>query len=257
LKLFNVGWLIGLPLLLTVAACNRSLVPDQVAPERIEIDDSLESGRTASASAEQVLRIIAPYRAELAQSMEEIIGRVPRELTKDRPESTLGNWLADLLYTEAVRYSDRPVDFAVQNQGGIRINSLPAGNMPVRTVYELMPFDNELVLMELDYTTTRSLIDHIAAEGGWPVSKHLRLRITPEGKATDITLHDRPLDPARNYVVALPDYVANGGSDSDFLVGKPHIKTDKMIRDLILLHAREAYEQGRAVTAELDGRIRQ
>lgn len=253
----NASWLYGLTLLIAVSACNRNFVPEQVTPERIEIDATLDSARSVSASAERVRQIIAPYQAELGQSMEEIIGRVPRELTKGSPESTLGNWLADLLYTEAVRYGGRSVDFAIQNAGGVRINSLPAGELPVRTVYELMPFDNELVLMELDYATTRKLIDHLADEGGWPVSRQLRFRITPEGQAADITLDGKLLSPDRRYVVALPDYVAEGGSNSDFLVGKPQIETGKFIRDLILLHAREAYEQGRTISAELDGRIRQ
>ncbi len=250
------GWLLGLTLWVGISSCNRHLIPEQVVPTRLEINDSLVDERTVSPAADAVRRIIDPYREELGESMEEIVGRVPRELTKGRPESTLGNWLADLLYTEAVRYADRPVDFAVQNSGGVRINSLPAGDLPVRTVYELMPFDNQLVLLELDYETTLALINHMAAAGGWPVSRQLHFRITPTGTAADITLEDKPLTADRTYRVALPDYVANGGSDCDFLVGFPQLATGQMIRDLIILHLREAYEQGRLVTAELDSRIR-
>ena len=257
MNLRKFGWLLALTLWIGGSACNRNLVPEQVLPERIEIDATLDTASAASASAERIQRMIDPYQAELGQSMGEVIGRVPRELTMGRPESTLGNWLADLLYTEAVRYGDRSVDFALQNAGGVRINRLPAGDLLVRNVYELMPFDNELVLMELDYATTRALIDHLAAQGGWPVSQQLRFRITDTGEAADITLNGKPLSPEGRYVVALPDYVAGGGSDSDFLAGKPQLKTGKMIRDLILLHAREAYEQGRTISAELDGRIRQ
>lgn len=250
------GWLLGLTLWVGLSSCNRHLVPEQVVPTRIEIDASLDNARTTAApTATEVRRIIEPYREELGESMQEVIGRVPRELTKGRPESTLGNWLADLLYTEAVRYADRPVDFAVQNSGGIRINALPAGDLPVRTVYELMPFDNQLVILELDYETTLALINHMAASGGWPVSRQLRFRITAAGTAADITLEGRPLTAGSTYRVALPDYVANGGSDCDFLIGLPQFSTDKMIRDLMVLHLREAYEQGRPVRAELDGRI--
>lgn len=256
MNLRKYGWLPGLILLIGVSACNRSLVPEQVAPERIEIDAALESAYPDSPTARQIARMIEPYREELSESMDEVIGRVPRALTSGKPESTLGNWLADLLYTEAIRYIDQPVNFAVQNSGGIRVNALPAGALTVRKIYELMPFDNQLVVVEIDYATLLVLLNHMAAAGGWPASRQLHYRITEAGTATDITLDGQPLAEDRIYRVALPDYIANGGSNSDFLVGKPQTSSGKMIRDLIILHLREAYEQGRSVTAELDDRVR-
>lgn len=206
----------------------------------------------ASPTAEQVAQTIAPYRSQLGTKMEEEIATLVTDLEKGRPESRLGNWVADILLEAAENaFPDRQIDFAVQNYGGIRIGSLAAGPVTVGDIYELMPFDNELVLQELNGFVLQEFLDHLAADGGWPISRGIRFRIE-EKRAVDVLIDGEALALNRNYTVALPDYVANGGSDASMLSDRRQISSGKLIRDLLIEGARKA--QG-PIRVEREGRI--
>ncbi|MEM9837399.1 MAG: 5'-nucleotidase [Bacteroidota bacterium] len=205
-----------------------------------------------SPTAEAVADLIAPYEVQLTAQMNREIGQVAETMRKGRPESGLGNWLGDLLQTaaEAV-FPEQDIDFAVQNYGGIRIPELSTGPLRVGSIYELMPFDNELVLVEMNGFVLNEFIQHMASNGGWPVSKELRYRI--EGnEAKDIEIKGVAIQFNRNYRVALPDYVANGGSDASMLKDRKQIKCGQLIRDLLLKYAEQQKE---ALRPQLDGRV--
>lgn len=217
-------------------------------PVNAEIDT--EGSTTAS----EVAKTIAPYKAQLSEIMDEPIGRLTIALEKGRPESRLGNWIADLLQQAGQDlFTDKEIDFAVQNYGGIRINELAAGNITVRDIYSVMPFDNELVAVEMNGFVLNEFINHMATDGGWPISKELRFRIEDK-KAVDISIKGEPIAFNRNYIVALPDYVANGGSDCEMLSDRQQYKSGKKIRDLLIDYTRNT--KG-VIQVELDKRITQ
>ena len=189
----------------------------------------------AETNENDVHAFIDPYRDEMNSEMMKIIGEMPEDLIKARPNSNMGNWFADALLTEAQRSNPHSIDFAVQNYGGLRIPSLASGPLTKGKIYELMPFDNMLVVLELNAEKTRMLLDKIASLGGWPVSRNLKFRIK-DGKAMDILIHNEPLDPNKSYRVAMPDYIANGGDNCDFLIDVPQDNSGIFIREVIIEH---------------------
>lgn len=199
---------------------------------------------------------LAPYRQELALTMDDTIAEVGHTLTLKRPESTLGNFMADLLADEAERITGEPVDLALQNYGGVRRNSLHAGPMRMGMIYEIMPFDNQLVVLELDARGLHTLIQHIAKLGGWPVSKGVRFQIQA-GIAQAILVNNRPIQEGQTYRVALTDYIANGGDQCGFLTTYPVTDTGILVRDAIIHYCRARQEAGLPLDAVLDGRITQ
>jgi len=174
------------------------------------------------------------------------------DLIKDSPESTLGNWFADILMAEAVKYDDR-VSFALQNRGGVRINSIKSGEITRGKIYELMPFDNFLVIMQLKGTVLSEFVSHIAEDGGWPTSKELRVKKI--GEKVEIAINGDEIEPQKTYWIALPDYVANGGSDSKMIMSEPQTDTGDMIRDILIRHLSEVGKSGRPMTTTLDQRF--
>ncbi len=100
--------------------------------------DSIESKRLDS--------IIAPYKAKLDSKMNEVIGYVDY-MNKQKPESTLGNWVADIIADKAAEITGKKIDFAVQNYGGLRISEIPKGPITVGKIYELMPFENFVTII--------------------------------------------------------------------------------------------------------------
>ncbi|MBX2815197.1 MAG: 5'-nucleotidase C-terminal domain-containing protein [Saprospiraceae bacterium] len=200
-----------------------------------------------------VERIIAPYRSQLTEQMSEVIAEVETPLWKARPESPLGNFLADVVVSYCTRKGEQ-VDFATLNHGGVRISSVGKGPLTVEKVYELMPFDNTLVLMDLDGAVVLNLLDRIADDGGWPISAAVSMKIR-DGKASEIEIGGSSFDREKRYRVALPNYIAEGGGDCDFLIDLPRENFQaSLLRDIFIEEIREIGKTG-AVSAKVETRI--
>lgn len=238
----------ALVLLLTFTACktNTFIVDSAASYDRIDYLDSKED--------REVANMIAPYKAEMEEKMNQVVGVLPVDLVKARPNSTMGNWFTDALITETNRIHPEGADFAIQNYGGLRIPSLAKGPITKGNVYEMMPFDNMLVILEMDGATTQRLLDKIAASGGWPVSHQLKMTIR-DGKASDIYINDEPFDSNRTYRVAMPDYIANGGDGADFLTLVPQDNSGIFIRDIVLQYLAELERKGEAIIVDSSKRI--
>lgn len=198
-----------------------------------------------------IVATIAPYQKQLGQEMNSVIGQVATTLTKSLPESTLGNWSADVVQQQAKKHATQQADFTVLNYGGLRIPSLPKGPLTKGKIYELMPFDNYIVLVKMKGTELPLLMDHIASKGGWPISKELKLEITGN-KATQTTINGQPIDANKEYYVATNDYLAKGGDQCVFFVEKEKIKTGVLIRDAMLAYVKESKAP---IDAVIEGRI--
>lgn len=179
------------------------------------------------------LAMIGPYKARLDQQMNEVIGYNEEELVKAKPGSNLTNWMADAIAESYERQAREKLDFAVANYGGIRINSVAAGNLTLGKLYEIMPFENALVIMDLDGKQVKLLLNRLAAYGGWPVSEGLQFDIK-DSMAVNVMIQGKPWREEGSYRIGLPDYVANGGDDCDFLKALPRVNSGLLIRDLLI-----------------------
>jgi len=228
----------------------------QIQPQnyRMEPQEITDRGLNVSADSE-VEALIAPYKAKLDAEMNEVIGTAARTLEKAKPESTLGNWMADLFYEQMSIYNKGEIDFASMNYGGIRIPTLQAGEVTRGKIYELMPFDNMLVVVHADAATVQQFADNAAKDGGIPVSKQLRFEIK-NGKATNVTVKGQPLQEGKVYKIGVSDYVANGGDDCSFLIDKPRDNLGVLMRDAIIEYVKKQTAQGKKLDAQKDGRIK-
>lgn len=184
-------------------------------------------------TAADVTAMIAPYKNEMEDQMGTVLGELPEDLVKDRPSSNMGNWFCDALLFMARRYSDRPVDFALQNYGGLRLPFLGKGPVTKSDIYELMPFDNQLMIVELNEHTLARLLDDIADSGGWPVSDGLRFKIEND-KAVDVRIQGQAFGGGRIYYIAMPDYIANGWGGQEYLADCKKFNTNVYVRDVLI-----------------------
>lgn len=195
--------------------------------------DYIRVNRYSAKEDKKVKDMISPYKEQLDAEMNVVLGVLAEDMVKSKPNSNLGNWFADLLQTTANVEFDGYVDFAVQNYGGLRVPVVAKGDLTVGDIYEVMPFDNKLVVLNLTGEKTLMLLNRIADYGGWPISSNLTFAIEDE-KATDIMIKGESFDIKKSYRVALPDYTANGGDRCTFLKEEPQEDNDKMIRDLVI-----------------------
>ncbi|MBK8701015.1 MAG: 5'-nucleotidase C-terminal domain-containing protein [Saprospiraceae bacterium] len=230
--MYHKGKLIFAVLLATLLSCHKTQTYYSYHEARTyRIDERSRAEDTA------VVRIIQPYKNALDGKMNEVVGYNAAELVKGKPSSTMTNWMADGVREGYEIISGKKVDVALQNYGGIRINSLAAGDITVGKMYEVMPFENYLVVMECSGEVLLKLLNRVALYGGWPISRGSGF-VMRDSMAAAVVINQKPLDLQATYTLALPDYVANGGDDCSFLKDLPREDTGLLVRDILIAYVR-------------------
>lgn len=197
--------------------------------------------------------MLAPYAANVNQTMNTVIGSLAQPLDKKMPESSLGFFMTDAYLFQAEKVFGQKVDLAFMNNGGIRTNGMPAGKITVGSIYELMPFDNLLVLLELNGNQLQALMDHIATRGGWPISGGTYK--VENKKAVDVKVNNATIDANGKYVIAISDYIANGGDDCQMLKTIPQKNKGYLQRDALLDYVKEKCAGGQQLPMPVMNRV--
>jgi 2',3'-cyclic-nucleotide 2'-phosphodiesterase (5'-nucleotidase family) len=202
--------------------------------------------------------VILPYRMRLKEDMGEVLCQSAAPLFGGRPESLLTNFCADLVLQESdticlKQYPGIRMSVSMVNRGGLRV-PIPKGEVKVQDMFELMPFENEVIFLKLSGVELRRFINHIALRGGEGVSG-MRFGIKDE-KAIGPEIKGQPLDDSKSYWLATSDYIANGGDGSEILKGvKERIATGVKFRDMFIGYLRKLGKKGLMIEAKTDGRI--
>lgn len=178
-------------------------------------------------------KLIAPYKEVVDRQVDEQIGESLQLLSREKPEGTLGNLVADAVYEQAIQQKIPSPSFCVLNYGGLRLPSIGKGPITVGKIFELMPFENEVVLLHIQGSIADSLFQLAAVNGGWPVSgATCNLH---DKRAVNIRIRGTELDPDSMYWLATSDYLALGGDQATFLIHASSITyTGIKVRDAIV-----------------------
>lgn len=236
-------------LLLGFISCGHQ--PHKVAHitgETILIDSAFDALQDSN-----YLQVLAPIKADLEAKLEVPIGYAPVALEVHQPECNMLNWASDALLAMARQLSSEPVDVAVVNIGGMRCE-WPAGDITFRHVFELMPFDNMLVVLTMKGSDLQQLCEIFAYGGGQGIAG---MRIKAVGdrvmqQEALVTINGKPLEMDKTYTVATSDYLSQG--NDGMLPLKNYIKcwnSEQKIRDLYI----EYIKQVKVVQAKVDGRM--
>lgn len=182
--------------------------------------------------------------------MNEVIAVTESDLKREQPEGNLNNLMAEAILWYVTKNSEIKAEASALNYGGIRIPFISKGNITVGKVYELMPFDNMIEVVELRGKDIIALCELIALNGGWPVSG---IRFTIENrKAANITINGNPVTEASTYQLVTSDFMANGGDKADML--KNAVKRTPLnykVRDAIM----DYLKNKQSINLQTDGRI--
>jgi 2',3'-cyclic-nucleotide 2'-phosphodiesterase (5'-nucleotidase family) len=200
-----------------------------------------------------LVKMLQPYASSLSASMDKVIGFSNVSLSSKQPESGLGNFMADCMRIQAGKKFARKVDAGFMNFYGIR-SYIPKGNITVGKIFELMPFDNLIVLQEVKGSVLQQFLNVTAAEGGWPVSSGLTMHIKDK-KAIDITIDGKPLNESATYTIANSDYIANGGSNCDMLRNIPQLNKGYLVRDALIEFVTDLTRQGKPLDYSTENRV--
>ena len=241
----RILWLLIFPLILW--SCSSTLSPQK--PSYIKYDISAQQKIDST-----IWNTILPYKDSIDQNMNEVIGYSETDLQKQQPEGTLGNFVCDALLAQSSKVYGKQIDFCLVNYGGIRLPSIAKGNVTLGKIYELLPFDNMLVIQQLTGKQVQQLCDLIVLNGGWPVSG-----ITMElgnGAAKNIYVQKQLLDTTKTYSMLVSDYVANGGDKTLILKNIPQQNLNLLVRDALIMYIRNLTEHDENISAKIEGRIK-
>lgn len=200
---------------------------------------------------------LAPYKAEVDKKMSPVVGTIEHAMAARKPESDLSNLLADILVWGGQTFHEQPV-LGVYNMGGIRAQ-FAQGTVTYGDVLNVAPFENHICFLTLSGTKLTELLEQIASRGGEGVSRSVRMTISKDGCLLSATINGQPIDPAASYRIATLDYLAQGNDGLTAFQAKTNVVSPQGeandVRHIICNYFRAEQQAGRAVNAQVEGRI--
>lgn len=212
---------------------NMNLV-DVKTQENIVIGQEIEDKK-------EFVKLIAPYKEKLDDRMNQKISHTMIELNRMGDNSNLGALLSDYLLEGAndwaVKNKMPKVDAAILNIGGIR-NNISEGDILVRNIFEVMPFENEMVIVKMKGEDIQGIFDYYEKyQKNNPVAQ-LNI-IVKDGKLVEGLINGEHPQIGKTYYIATSDYLAMGGDSMYFFEKGEIIKTDVILRNLFLEYFRK------------------
>lgn len=174
-------------------------------------------------------QFILPYREAIHKELESVLAYNPSDLVKEATALNvpISNFMADAIYEQAnfvfSKRMNQNLDFVVLNWGGIR-SSIPKGNVTKRTVFNIMPFENRLVAVQITGKKVLEMADYLASEHiPNPVSKHILLQINTQNQVVNFKVNAKEIDPDALYWVGTTDYLLRGGDRMYFFKEAPQV----------------------------------
>ncbi|WP_159477831.1 5'-nucleotidase C-terminal domain-containing protein [Chryseobacterium sp. 18068] len=226
----NKFLLLGIALLSLTACKTTSLQVANVQTQKnISINKELKDD-------EGFAKFIEPYTLKLNKEMNQKISYTNVDLTKEGDNSNLGNLLADYTFDGADVWTkanlNKNVDAALINIGGIR-TTIGKGDILLKNVFEVMPFENEVIIVKMKGSDVQGLFDYYAkTQVNNPVS-HLYIE-TNNGQLTKTLINGKAVNPTQDYYIATSDYLALGGDNMKFFSKGESIPTGIKLRDLFI-----------------------
>lgn len=204
-----------------------------------------------------IIKAYMPYKAQMEAEMNQVIAHsavlMSKKSSDTLPESLLSNFFADAVMHQAIKL-DPNIDFAIPStKGGLRVD-LPKGEITVSNIFELMPFENEVVVYDITGIQVRQLLNFIASTNGQPITG-FQMQIKDK-KLFSATYKGKPFEDNKIYRIMTSDYIGGGG---DKVPVFKEIATGKAIglkiRDALMKEVKETEAAGQLLNPVLDGRI--
>jgi 2',3'-cyclic-nucleotide 2'-phosphodiesterase (5'-nucleotidase family) len=197
-----------------------------------------------------------PYKDKLDKDMKQVIAYSDSALTRDGFECSLGNFVC-MAIEEYININKPEIAgscIIFINRGGLR-NNLPIGEITKGNVFEVMPFDNEIVILTLSGEKLKESIDGMIKENKL-ISFHLSMDVKNK-QAENIFAYSSPIDLNKTYKVVTTDYLAMGGDGCSFF-GKPisYETTSVKLRDAIINYCETLTKNNRHIIPLRFGNIR-
>ena len=186
-------------------------------------------------------------------SVKEVIGYSEKEMLRYRPQCELSNWFTDFLRHKTAELTERKVDVAIYNYGGIRAD-MPQGPITVDDIMSMFPFRNSLCYVALKGADLRAIFEYLAQTQMQAVSG-VQLVIRDQ-KLESVKVGGEPLDDKKTYGVATINFLLTGG-DGLFIAKNALelIDSGVYVKDAIIPYIQRLTRESTAIEGKLDDRV--
>ena len=218
---------------LLLNSCKQESYLYKIEGTQINISDSLEENS-------EIESFIKPYREHVANELDSVLTYSVNTYKKTEGylNTAIGNLMADAVYEECnpifKSRTGHEIDIVLLNHGGIR-SIIPKGKVTLKTAYELMPFENSAVVVELKGKQVQELIDHLArGKRAHPISG-LKLILDSDFNVKSASVKGEPFNINKTYFVATNDYLYMGGDNMNFFSTNDSLYSlDYKIRNILI-----------------------
>lgn len=202
---------------------------------------------------------IAPYRNHINKDLDSVLSYAPKDMDKSRGkwQTTIGNFLADITLEKAnllfEKSTGKIVDICLLNHGGIRA-PIPQGNVTARTAYQIMPFENSLIIAELKAEQIVDMVDYfVQSQRAHPIAG-IQIELSSDEKSyKNIFIQGKLLNSEKTYFVATSDYLMTGGDNMIFFEKAVNsYDMNYKLRNLII----DYFKENDTIPAVLDNRVK-
>lgn len=231
-----------------MTACQSKNTIKEITCEQITINNAFDS-----VSNPELAAFVNAYKIQIDSVMNQQIGTASQTLTAGKPQSLLANFTADILVQAGREFTGKPVQFALMNNGGLRA-PINEGVVTVGDVFKVFPFENELVVLELEGEDVKELFKRIAAIGGEGLAG-CEL-VVKDNQVQSLLIGGKPVEDDASYWMATIDYLADGNSGMSVLEdAEERINTGLRLRDVMIQYIQQLTAQGKEVSSAFDNRI--
>ncbi len=200
--------------LMLLSSCKKEKHLVKIEGTRIEINESI-SGNS------DIESFIKPYRENIRKNLDSVLAYAPETYSKrdGKLNTAIGNLMADIVLEQANPIfrsrTENTINMVLLNYGGIRA-SIPKGNVTARTAYQIMPFENSIVVVEMKGNHIKKLIEYLQKSQQAHPFSGLKLTVDANFDITKALINNKEIKDEETYFVATNDYLYNGGSEMYF-----------------------------------------
>ena len=242
----------------------QSPTPTITAPRDVKArvtETLIDSSIPDDPALDQMLTAFSPK----VRALDIVIGRLKGELRKGgMGAGPLGNFVTDGMRTQASAKLGKRIDLSIMNGGGLRRNTISEGELRARDIFELLPFENALVTLDLSGEQILKLLGVVVSSREAQSGARLTY-ITKTDKSSQLETamlrdeqgREKEIDPKASYTIVTIDYLVNVGGErySVLREGRNTKLVGITLRDAIMDYVKSETAAAREIKPRLDERF--
>ena len=208
-----------------------------------------------------VEKMLAAYSGKV-RALSAVIAKLDQPLKKDNVGAgSLGNFVTEGIRSFAKTKLNKPIALVIMNAGGLRKNEIAAGDLRATDIFELLPFENALVAVEITGADLLKVLPAVVrdAQSGARIQYKWNDQSRPEflsAKLVGENGQEQEIDPNKIYTVVTIDYLlkVGGGAYAVFKEAKSTAPLNVTLRDAIMEYVKAETAAGRIIRARDDDR---